>query len=48
MLNGRLNLLLQKYEPAVLPVGQVSPEAQLMPQKLNAFLDFVGSASRRA
>jgi hypothetical protein len=48
VLDGRLNLQLQKYEPAALLVGLVSPDVRLMPQKLKAFLDFVGSVSRRA
>ncbi len=42
VLDGRLKLLLRKYEPAPLPVSLVSPDARLMPQKLKAFMDFVG------
>jgi DNA-binding transcriptional LysR family regulator len=42
VLDGRLKLLLRKFEPAPLPVSLVSPDARLMPQKLKAFIDFVG------
>jgi len=42
VLDGRLTLLLRKFEPAPLPVSLVSPEARLLPQKLKAFTDFVG------
>jgi DNA-binding transcriptional LysR family regulator len=42
VLDGRLKLLLRKFEPAPLPVSLVSPDARLMPQKLKAFMDFVG------
>ena len=40
--DGRLKLLLRNFEPAPLPVSLVSPDARLMPQKLKAFMDFVG------
>ena len=42
VLDGRLKLLLRKFEPTPLPVSLVSPDARLMPQKLKAFMDFVG------
>jgi DNA-binding transcriptional LysR family regulator len=42
VLDGRLKLLLRKFEPSPLPVSLVSPQARLMPQKLRAFMDFVG------
>jgi DNA-binding transcriptional LysR family regulator len=42
VLDGRLKLLLRKFEPASLPVSLVSPDAELVPQKLKAFMDFVG------
>jgi DNA-binding transcriptional LysR family regulator len=41
VLDGRLQLLLRKFEPAPLPVSLVSPDARLMPHKLRAFMDFV-------
>jgi DNA-binding transcriptional LysR family regulator len=41
VLDGRLKLLLRKFEPLPLPVSLVSPQARLMPQKLRAFMDFV-------
>jgi len=34
VLNGRLKLLLRKFEPAPLPVSLVSPDAKLVSQKL--------------
>lgn len=40
--NSRLKLLLRKFEPAPLPVNLVSPSSKLVPQKLKAFMDFVG------
>ena len=40
VLDGRLKLLLRKFEPAPLPVSLVSPDAKLVPQKLRAFVDF--------
>jgi DNA-binding transcriptional LysR family regulator len=39
--DGRLQLLLRKFEPPPLPVSLVSPDAKLMPHKLRAFMDFV-------
>ena len=39
---GRLKLLLRKFEPAPLPVNLVSVDARLSPQKLRAFMDFIG------
>ena len=42
VLDGRLKLLLRKFEPAPLPVSLVSPDAKLVSQKLKAFMDFVG------
>jgi DNA-binding transcriptional LysR family regulator len=42
VLDGRLKLLLRKFEPAPLPVSLVSPDARLIPQKLKAFMDFAG------
>jgi DNA-binding transcriptional LysR family regulator len=42
VLEGRLALLLRKFEPAPLPVNLVSPDARRMPQKLKAFMDYVG------
>jgi DNA-binding transcriptional LysR family regulator len=39
---GRLKLLLRPFEAPPLPVSLVSPDARLMPQKLKAFMDFVG------
>jgi DNA-binding transcriptional LysR family regulator len=42
VLDGGLKLLLRKFEPAPLPVSLVSPDAKLVPQKLKAFIDFVG------
>jgi DNA-binding transcriptional LysR family regulator len=42
VLDGRLKLLLRKFEPAPLPVSLVSPDARIIPQKLKAFMDFVG------
>ena len=42
VLDGRLKLILRKFEPPPLPVTLVSADAQLAPQKLKAFMDFVG------
>lgn len=42
VLDNRLRLLLRKFEPAPLPVSLVWPDAKLVPQKLKAFVDFVG------
>jgi DNA-binding transcriptional LysR family regulator len=41
VLDGRLDLLLRKFEPAPLPVNLVSVDAKLAPQKLRAFMDFI-------
>ena len=48
MLDGRLKLLLRKFEPAPLPVSLVSPDARLMPQKLKAFTRFRRTAPQGA
>ena len=42
VLDGRLKLLLRDFEPAPLPVSLVSPDARFVPQKLKAFMDFIG------
>jgi DNA-binding transcriptional LysR family regulator len=42
VLDGRLKLVLRKFEPAPLPVSLVSPDAKLVPQKLKALVDFIG------
>ena len=41
VLDGRLKLILRKFEPPPLPVSLISADAKLAPQKLRAFLDFV-------
>jgi DNA-binding transcriptional LysR family regulator len=44
--DGRLALLLRDFEPPPQPVSLIYPGARLMPQKLKAFIDYVGPRLR--